>query len=654
MRIRLRRRTWQLEGAGVRVAPPPGQVVVPRSDAHEHPIAAAALEAIAITVARVPMVVHEGSYVDLASARPLPDHPLTRRLNDKANRLEDAVAWRTRQALRLLLDDHGVITWHDEGWSELWILDGVRPVLEGGELRYLRSDGTTFGPEEVVWHRRPDAYSLTSSCPVAPRIEELVRLSARAVEFVRRWIEGDGGVRHALVISEELPQADIDALRLAFSRQYGEPGRVEVIAVPPGAGATVMDVGGRPGDLGYAAVHEAIVDDLLLSLRVPKSVLGDASGRTYANAQAEQAVWAEWVLEPLVWQLALQWSAALEDGLIVVPETAAIAAVRRAHLQLVPQLAQAVLSGIMTTNEAREVLGLSPLGRSTSQREESGQPRTEVSRARPSLRKALRGAAAEEQRIGLVRRALVQWLDEVETRAVREARGETKDQIEGDWLGEQMLNKLVAAMSDAQEEVARRAWQWFLGQVEVPHGLRDEVPEYILELVRARTPVVVGQGAPPATVDLVDLRGLNPGHVFLPQRVQQEIRDIVAEGLRAGLPERDITAAIRERFNFYREHEAERIARTEAHWASQRTIAEAIKQSPAIVAKEWVAVGDDRTRETHAALDGVRVGAAEQFVVGGYRADGPGMTGIPEEDINCRCQLVEVTELREEIEDILS
>jgi SPP1 gp7 family putative phage head morphogenesis protein len=138
----------------------------------------------------------------------------------------------------------------------------------------------------------------------------------------------------------------------------------------------------------------------------------------------------------------------------------------------------------------------------------------------------------------------------------------------------------------------------------------------------------------------------------LPVRVQREIRDIVAQGVRAGLNPEDVAQNIMARFDWYRDFEAHRIARTEAHWASQRTISEAIKESPVIVAKEWVAVGDERTRETHLELDGTRVGKDELFNVGGIIAEGPGMTGDPAEDINCRCQLVEVTELREEIEKI--
>jgi hypothetical protein len=63
------------------------------------------------------------------------------------------------------------------------------------------------------------------------------------------------------------------------------------------------------------------------------------------------------------------------------------------------------------------------------------------------------------------------------------------------------------------------------------------------------------------------------------------------------------------------------------------------------ITKTWVTAGDDRVREDHAAMDGQEVLADEMFRIpegpnAGMEADGPGLFGIPEEDINCRCWMV--------------
>ena len=56
--------------------------------------------------------------------------------------------------------------------------------------------------------------------------------------------------------------------------------------------------------------------------------------------------------------------------------------------------------------------------------------------------------------------------------------------------------------------------------------------------------------------------------------------------------------------------------------------------------KTWVTMGDDRVRSEHEYLDFVTVPINEYFVTyDGAKAMRPGAFGIPELDINCRCQL---------------
>lgn len=54
--------------------------------------------------------------------------------------------------------------------------------------------------------------------------------------------------------------------------------------------------------------------------------------------------------------------------------------------------------------------------------------------------------------------------------------------------------------------------------------------------------------------------------------------------------------------------------------------------------KQWMATHDDRTRESHAELDGVSVPTDEEFPNGLYYPGDP--AGDPEEVYNCRCSLV--------------
>ena len=89
---------------------------------------------------------------------------------------------------------------------------------------------------------------------------------------------------------------------------------------------------------------------------------------------------------------------------------------------------------------------------------------------------------------------------------------------------------------------------------------------------------------------------------------------------------------------------AMRIARTEGH-RIQVTAAfdaqHAAKKAGADIVKQWDAALDGRTRPTHRKLDGQIRELDEPFEVNGHKAMHPSGFGRPEEDINCRCALLQ-------------
>jgi hypothetical protein len=110
----------------------------------------------------------------------------------------------------------------------------------------------------------------------------------------------------------------------------------------------------------------------------------------------------------------------------------------------------------------------------------------------------------------------------------------------------------------------------------------------------------------------------------------------------------DITKQIKDTFE-KKAGEAVRIVRTETHRALVEGRLGAMEHAElegVQIKKEWVASMDERTRKTHSELDGKTVGIDEEFdwiAEDGSRvhAQGPGLSGNPGEDINCRCAVVE-------------
>lgn len=94
---------------------------------------------------------------------------------------------------------------------------------------------------------------------------------------------------------------------------------------------------------------------------------------------------------------------------------------------------------------------------------------------------------------------------------------------------------------------------------------------------------------------------------------------------------------------------AETIARTEttrtmseAHEEATRQVIEQAGIEGSTLRRTWVAIADDRTRDSHAAMDGQTVGLDESFISGdGNELMYPGdPSAPPEEIIACRCQVV--------------
>ena len=84
---------------------------------------------------------------------------------------------------------------------------------------------------------------------------------------------------------------------------------------------------------------------------------------------------------------------------------------------------------------------------------------------------------------------------------------------------------------------------------------------------------------------------------------------------------------------------AQRIARTEVVAASNEGVKIGYEQLPGNKEKVWISTFDQRSRDDHMAMDGVRVAYNESFKLpSGSALEFPGdPTGLPGDIINCRC-----------------
>lgn len=102
---------------------------------------------------------------------------------------------------------------------------------------------------------------------------------------------------------------------------------------------------------------------------------------------------------------------------------------------------------------------------------------------------------------------------------------------------------------------------------------------------------------------------------------------------------RNISSASNVGFN-----NAMRIARTEGHRIQAAAAFDAqhkAKDEGADIVKQWDSTLDGKTRDTHRMLDGQIRELDEPFEVYGHKARFPSDFGMPSEDINCRCALLQ-------------
>lgn len=128
------------------------------------------------------------------------------------------------------------------------------------------------------------------------------------------------------------------------------------------------------------------------------------------------------------------------------------------------------------------------------------------------------------------------------------------------------------------------------------------------------------------------------------EQLAREVTNALIQGAKSGKGYKDIAKQISEltEANYKR---SLRIARTEGGRVQSTVRQKYYKEAKAKgidIKKRWIATLDEKTRESHADLDGVTIGVDEKFIYDGYEADGPRLFGIAALDINCRCSTISI------------
>lgn len=130
-------------------------------------------------------------------------------------------------------------------------------------------------------------------------------------------------------------------------------------------------------------------------------------------------------------------------------------------------------------------------------------------------------------------------------------------------------------------------------------------------------------------------------------KLKKKVNDAISRGISVGMTYSQISQQLHTMTGVGL-YNAMRIARTEGHRIQTASALDACKAAEAQgcdVVKQWDSTLDGRTRPTHRLLDGQIRAVDEDFEVstakGLRKASAPGHFGRPEEDIHCRCALLQ-------------
>lgn len=260
-----------------------------------------AIETISKHAGRLPIEIGVGLSEDGEFEQVIEDDPLLRVLNGQANPVETGAQFRKRLSAQILLSKRGAfveVTRSNRGTiTRLDLLppDRVIPVPDPrGEYIAHFEFTTLFGevreltPERVRWIRDPhptDPFSGVTPLEAAGISIELDYLSRLYnVAFIKNDARPGGIVA---VDTTSLSDQEMNRLESRFLPGSEFAGHVSVVGAGPG-GMNYVDLAAKPREMAYehAALNSKL--EILAAFGVPESVTGNASGRTFDNAEQEE------------------------------------------------------------------------------------------------------------------------------------------------------------------------------------------------------------------------------------------------------------------------------------------------------------------------------------------------------------------------------
>lgn len=318
-----------------------------------------AVESISGHASSLPFRLRQGEEV-------LEDHPLYRVMNQRANPMETGRQFRKRLSAQLLLSKRGafveVTRARNDEIVRMDLLPPGRtvPVPGSGQelishFEVLKADGsrTRIEPERVKWFRDP--HPLDPYCGVTPL--EAAGMSVELDFFTRLYniatLRNDGRPGGVLAVNGEMDPASMDRIEDRFGKGPAEAGKLTVIS----GEVSYVDLAVNPKDMQYETTATIAKKEILTAFGVPESVIGDASGRTWDNAEQEEFNYWTITMPPHLSLITTGLDEDSADDLEGFFDTESIAVLQRTQRLRREEARTEFESGLISIEEYREIAG---------------------------------------------------------------------------------------------------------------------------------------------------------------------------------------------------------------------------------------------------------------------------------------------------------
>lgn len=213
----------------------------------------------------------------------------------------------------------------------------------------------------VLWVRSPHPTMMFRGMSPMQAAAMSADMDRAARWYNRRFMDNDGRPGGVLMVKGNVEGNTLEILEARFNGGPESAGRTTAVE---GDHMEWVDTSGSPRDSQWSESMDRMRKEVSMTFGVPESVLGDASGRTFDNADAEFEIWWSTTMSDMLALLDDQLdilTGDYDDSLFFRHDLSGVWVLGRHKRSEVDRAAEDFKAGRITLNEFREIAGLEPI-----------------------------------------------------------------------------------------------------------------------------------------------------------------------------------------------------------------------------------------------------------------------------------------------------